>query len=120
MMTFNVTPDSGEPYTVTATSRDVLAWEKGGRNRSFSQLANNLAMVDMYALAYTSARRQGLYAGTLQEWESAVDLMPTDEDQEEEEPGPTQEGPSPGPSLTSPAQPESRPRSGRKKGTEQS
>lgn len=120
-MTFRIEPDEGEPYEVTAQSRDVLTWEKAGKGRAFGELANRMAMVDMYGLAYFAARRQGLFTGTVQEWEQSVDLTPTDEDEDEEkEPDPTPAGPSPAPASNSPAPRASRPASGRKRATARS
>lgn len=92
MFEFTVKPDQGDAFDVAATTRDVVAWERGGKNRSFSQLANDVRMGDMYALAYTAAKRQGLFDGTLADFETSVDL----EFAETDEPDPTRPGASPG------------------------
>lgn len=118
MMTFQITPDEGEPFRVVAGSRDVLAWEKAGKGRSFGQLSpETLHMMDLYGLSYFAARRQGLFVGTQQEWESSVDLMPIGDDKEDEGEGvdPTQSTPTDGNSSPSPSPPASPRRSGQRK-----
>lgn len=121
MMRFDVTPDGGDTFRVVAASRDVLAWEKAGKGRSFKQLGEEMTMAGLYGLAYFAARRQGLFSGTLPEWEESVDLMPVgdDEDDQEDQDGegvdPTQPAPTPGNSSRSPSRPASRRASGRTK-----
>lgn len=101
MMKFDVTPDEGEAYQLEAGSRDVLAWERAGRGRSFSELGNNLSMIGLYGLSYHAAVRQGRFSGTLAEWEQSVDLMPVAADDEDgDELDPTREGHTPGPSSS--------------------
>jgi hypothetical protein len=120
MMTFKVIPDGGEPYQVTAHSRDVLVWEKSGKGRTFSQLADHLSMTDMYGLAFVAARRQGMFSGTLQDFEQSADMMPVDVDEDDEDPDPTHAAPSAAPSSNSQSPPASRPPSGRKRATSRS
>ena len=86
MIDFKVRKPDGDTYDVKATARDVLLWEKGKAGRAFSRLANGASMVDMYALAHVASRRQGLFPGTLQEFEDNCEL----EFDTEDEPGPTQ------------------------------
>lgn len=74
MFTFTVTPDGAAPYEATATSRDIVTWEKGGRGRTFGQLAENPSMVGMYGLAFVTSRRLGLFEGNLSDFEAQVDL----------------------------------------------
>jgi hypothetical protein len=94
MMDFLVKPDGGEPYELTAHARDVLLWERAGRDRAFSDFAKRLTMVNMYSLAYFAAKRQGLWTGTLAEFEERVDLETTSDDEDEEgDQDPTHEGP---------------------------
>lgn len=74
MFTFTVKPDGGDEYSATATSRDVVVWEKTGRNRSVGKLAESPAMGDLYALAHLASKRLGLFDGTFKEFEESVDL----------------------------------------------
>lgn len=118
MMTFEVTPDDGDTYRLEAGSRDVLTWEKAGKGRSFGQLGSgeSMRMEHLYGLAYYAARRQGLFTGSLAEWEQSVELMPVkDDDDEEGTVDPTRPDPGDGNSSLSPSSPESLPRSGRTK-----
>lgn len=121
MMTFDITPDNGQPYRLTAGSRDVLSWEKAGKGRSFRQLGQETTMAGLYGLAYFAARRQGHFGGSLAEWEESVELMPVRDDDEpdDEEAGegvdPTQPAPTPDSSSPSPSPQASRPASGRRK-----
>lgn len=87
MFTFTVQPDGAEPFEAKATSRDVVAWEKLGRGRSMSKLAENAAMVDLYGLAHIACRRLALFTGSLEEFEATVDL----EFEEDEEVDPTRQ-----------------------------
>ncbi|WP_188193445.1 hypothetical protein [Nonomuraea sp. SYSU D8015] len=93
MIDFTVTPDNGEPYDVKAGSRDVLVWEKTSKGRSFQSLMNDLRMEDMYKLAHFAAKRQGLFEGTLKEFEETCELSGFTETEEMD---PTQSVPSTG------------------------
>lgn len=84
MFKFTVKPDDGDPYTATATSRDVVSWEKTTKNRSLADLSEP-KMADLYGLAHVAVRRLGLFDGDRQEFERSVDL----EFQADEEPDPT-------------------------------
>lgn len=88
MIEFHVSPDGGEPYEVTATSRDVYIWEKLGKGRTLAQLKDNLQMADMYQLAHLASKRQQLFTGSLEEFTDTVDL----DFEEEEDEGPTRPG----------------------------
>lgn len=87
MFTFTVVPDNGEPFQATATSRDVVIWEKLGKGRSMSRVAQEPTMGDLYSLAHVAARRLQLFTGTLEEFEHSVDI---DFEGEDEAPDPTQ------------------------------
>lgn len=89
MMTFKVTPDDGEPYEVTARSRDVFVWEKTTKG-TMGQLAQGAPMVDLYHLAYLAAKRTGLFDGSLADFSATVDL---DFDGLDDEPDPTHAAP---------------------------
>jgi hypothetical protein len=91
MFDFEIRPDHGEPYKLTAESRDVLVWEKTGRGRSLKTLTDNVSLADMYEISHIAARRQGFFNGNLGEWEKTVNLDLTDSG----EPDPTQSAASP-------------------------
>lgn len=93
MITFTITPDGGAPYELVAGSRDVLIWERTGKGRAFSQFQDGLRMGSLYELAHVAAKRQGLFDGSLGEFEQTCDLDTADEDDEAgagREPDPTQ------------------------------
>src|SRR5690554_3921102 len=117
MMTFEIIPDDGDPYRLEAGSRDVLMWEKAGKGRSFGQFGSgeSMRMEHLYGLAYYAARRQGLFTGSLAEWEQSVELRPVKDDDEEGTVDPTRPDPGGGSLSPSPSSPESLPRSGRTK-----
>lgn len=104
MITLKITPDDGPPYTVTATARDVLAWEKTtAGNKSFVDLINEPTLTDLYRVAHLACWRQGLFTGTQKEFEASCEVAGGVED---EEPDPTGPGASPGPVSGSPSAPE--------------
>lgn len=90
MIDFTVRPDGGEPYKVTATSRDIWQWERTNRGASFNALMVNMQMVDLYKVAYIASRRQGLFTGTEKEFNETVDIVA---DESDGEPDPTQPAP---------------------------
>lgn len=59
MYDFTMTPDEGEPYDITATSRDIAVWERTGYQNSLKALLEAPTMKAFYSLAYTACRRQG-------------------------------------------------------------
>jgi hypothetical protein len=97
MLRCQVFPDDGSPFEVAAYSRDVRAWEQQGRGRRFADFQQDrLTMTSVYGLTFIAAKRQGLWQGTLQEFEEGCDVMPMDEEDEAGEADPTSEGPSTG------------------------
>lgn len=74
MFTFTVKPDNGDAFEATATSRDVVMWEKTGKGRSLSRLSEDPHMSDLYSLAHIAVRRLGLFQGSLPDFETSVDL----------------------------------------------
>lgn len=125
MITLKVTPDNADSYVVTATSRDVLVWEKTTKgDKTFVDLVDNPSLVDLYRVAHIASWRQGLTtAKNLQEFEATCEVTGLNEDAEEgddDEPDPTQSGASPEPSSGSQSAPASRRPSGRKRANEQS
>lgn len=95
MIDFKVTPEDGEAYEVTADSRDIYVWEKRHKKqKTFGQLMDNLAMVDMMDIAYIASTREGLFDGKLDEFVRSCKLT---FELEEDEPDPTQPEASPEP-----------------------
>jgi hypothetical protein len=86
MFAFTVKPDGGEPFQVTAGARDVLAWEKTNRGKTFKTLTETLSMVDLYRLAHVTCRRAGLFTGDLAEFEETCELDWGEQDQQEPDP----------------------------------
>lgn len=88
MIDFKVEPDGGEPFELKAGTRDALVWERTSKgNKSFTDLLASMNMVDLYHLAHIAAKRQGLYAGSLKEFEESCELH---FDEEVDDPDPTQ------------------------------
>ena len=90
MIDFTIHPDGGEPYEVKATARDVLMWEKGGRDRSVLKLLTDLHMSWLYQVAHISSKRTQQFTGTLDEFEKTCELA----FEAEEPPDPTRSAPS--------------------------
>jgi hypothetical protein len=76
MISFKITPDGGEPFTVTATSRDIHTWEKVTKGVTFAGLMESMSMVHMYSIAYFASKRRGLFDGSAKDFESTCDLTP--------------------------------------------
>ena len=74
MIDFTIKPDAGDEYDITATSRDVLMWEKTTKGAVFSKLMEQLTMVDLFKVAYFACKRQGMFAGTQAEFEATHEL----------------------------------------------
>jgi len=91
VFTFKIAPDDGEPFTVTATARDVLTWERTTKGRTFGAMSDSasLRMEDLYKLAWIASCRTGRWQGTLPDFERTVDVDLVDE----EEPDPTRPAP---------------------------
>lgn len=91
MITIRVTPDAGEPYEVTAGSRQVMLWEQTGRNNTLARLNENPRMEDFYFIGHLSAVKAGKFTGSLDEFKNSVDLemIPPHVDAED----PTRPGP---------------------------
>ena len=87
MFTITVKPDGQDPFDVTASTRDVLQWEKVGKDNSLTKLQNNPSVSDMYSIAHFACKRQQRFTGSLQDFEASVDI--DFETEEDEEPDPT-------------------------------
>lgn len=95
MFELKIIPDVGEPFDVTATSRDIAAWERGGKQRSMGRLTEELRMTDIIDMAWYAASRRDLTDLDIVQWRAGVDLdfeltkdktTDTDDDQESTEP----------------------------------
>jgi hypothetical protein len=107
MLTFKVVPENGTPFTVKATTRDVLVWEKTTRGRTFADLLREPNLVDYYAIAWRAAWRQKLFTGTLKDFEDSHDIdLDDSEDVVDPEPDPTLPVPYTEPSLPLPSEQE--------------
>lgn len=67
--------EAAERVTVIADSRDVLKWERAGRDRSVTELLAKPNMDHCYPLAWIAAKRQGLLDCTLQAFEAEYLLV---------------------------------------------
>ena len=96
MITLEVTPDHGDLYEVTATSRDVLFWEKTTKgSKSFLDLMRDPNLVDLFRIAQIASWRQGLTsAKNLDEFEKTCEVKMKFEEGDQV-PDPTQSAPSP-------------------------
>ena len=90
MFDFTVTPDSAEPYEVTAGSRDVLVWERTTKGASLASLAEGMKIGDMYRIAHIASRRLGLFDSDLKTFEETCEIESADAT---DEPDPTQPAP---------------------------
>lgn len=107
MITVTLRPDHGEPFEVTAGTRDIYTWEKTSKGKTFSQLQEDPSVVDMYEIAWHAARRQGLFTGPLADFVATYELEQEDSDGDEK-PVPFDPAPSDGPPSGSPSTPASR------------
>lgn len=71
---FKVMPDGSGPFEVEATMRDVLKWEKVTPRASLKQLENEPRTADLYHVTYNACVRQGLFQGTLRDFEETCDI----------------------------------------------
>lgn len=74
MLKVKVSPDGGEPFEVDVLSRDIIVWEKAGKDRSFSDFLERMRMTDIYALAHAAAKRLGVFGDSLEDMESRCDV----------------------------------------------
>ena len=79
-ITFEITPDGEEPFTVVATSRDLAKWEAMKAGRSVAQFAAGGASIqDLYQIAWITMERRHV-AGELElpdgvtDWKTLRDL----------------------------------------------
>lgn len=96
-----ITPDDGEPFEVEILTRDMLAWERTAKGKTFQQFSENISLIEVYRLTHIAARRLGLFAGSLQEYEATCEIDMDDDEEAGEEPDPTPPAPSTGRSSRS-------------------
>jgi hypothetical protein len=89
MLRLKIMPDDGEPFEVTATTRDIAKWEKTTRGATFAGFQADQKITDLYRIAYHSVVRQGLYTGTLTDFEDSTDLDVLDDEESEPDPTPS-------------------------------
>jgi len=77
MIELTIKPDDVEPIKITATSRDILQWERRGRDRAFSKLMETLTISDIFEIAWLSMRRQGFIdqSMTMRDFESTHEVV---------------------------------------------
>lgn len=85
MFTFKVKPDGKKSFEVTATTRDVIQWEKTSK-KNIAQFPDGLPMQHIYKIAHLSAARQGKFSGEYQEFEDTCDLDILEDDKGEGDP----------------------------------
>ena len=92
MFTATITPPGGEPYALTADSRDVVEWELADHKRYLGQLQQRTSMSAIGQLLCFAARREGRFSGTEREFITThvIDLQEPDDDGDDDELGPTQ------------------------------
>jgi hypothetical protein len=77
MFTFKLTDEAGEVSSLKADSRDVLVWEKTSKSgERYIDLITEMSLIKFYRLAHIVAKREGVFSGSLKEFEAAyvVDL----------------------------------------------
>jgi hypothetical protein len=95
MFDLKIIPDDGDPFSVTTTSRDIAAWERGGKNRSMGRLAEDLRITDITDMAWYAADRRGLTHLDIVQWRAGVDIdfaLLEDKKPAEDEAGPDSAG----------------------------
>jgi len=87
MFKFTITDDTGVAHDVTATSRDVVMWERTTRGASLGQLKDAMRYTDLYKIAYFAAKRTGLFDGNETSFVEQFDLeVVAEEDDESADP----------------------------------
>jgi hypothetical protein len=81
VVAYTVYPDGGEPYVAELTSRLVLLWERT-HNGSAAELLDGENVGTWYRICWFHAQTRRGYAGTLEDFEGAHDLLPLAEDQD--------------------------------------
>jgi len=88
--TFEIRPDGQPPFRAVGSSRDISTWEKTTKGASLGKLQEDMSVTALYQIAFHTCRRQGLWAGTLAEFEANCDIDNIDDDdQDDDDPSPS-------------------------------
>jgi hypothetical protein len=82
LLRLRVSPESADAFVVDVVSRDILVWEKGGRDRSYAALMVKQDMAPLYEIAHQASVRAGRFAGSLAAFESTCDIAVAPPDEE--------------------------------------
>lgn len=113
MIDIRVIPDSGEPWDVKITARDILKWERLGQGRSVAQLEAGAKLIYIYELAHLASQRVNKFSGSLELFEETCELSFQGADDDEDF---TQKAASITPVSPSPSPQESHRRNGQTRG----
>ncbi|EHR62631.1 hypothetical protein [Saccharomonospora cyanea] len=80
MFTITVKPDGVEAFTVEATSRDVLNWERTNKGVNLKKLEQAPSMVDFYKIAHFAVQRTGQWAGSVDEFMATCEIEVEDDE----------------------------------------
>ncbi len=93
MISYRLTPEDGEPFQITADSRDVIAWESRKAGRHLGMIQATPRMTDLAELAWLAATRQKRWTGDLSDFRTGVVVLPLGEQDTDEagllDPSPT-------------------------------
>lgn len=82
MFDFKVILPGSDTYEVTATSPDVIKWERTTKGASVAKLVEETRMTDLVAIAYHASVRYGHYTGKLEDFETTAEVTTLDEGQD--------------------------------------
>ncbi|QFU87880.1 hypothetical protein [Amycolatopsis sp. YIM 10] len=60
MITLKLKDDEGEVTELTATTRDIVLWERTHRGKTFKSIQDNMSLIDFYGIAYCAVKRQNI------------------------------------------------------------
>lgn len=80
-MKIKIETDGTAAYEVDSKTRDIVIWERAGKDRGLEQLKAP-SMSTIYELAHIACRRTGTYTGTFDEFIASTDIEVIDEDVE--------------------------------------
>jgi hypothetical protein len=82
LLKLRVSPEGADDFIVSVTSRDILVWEMGGRDRSYAALMQRQDMAPMYEIAHQASVRAGQFSGSLAAFQSTCDIEVAPDDEE--------------------------------------